>query len=413
MKVDAILAALGILAASGIVAQFVSTKMRIPRVAVLLLLGLALGIMPATQVGLDALRDRLSVVAEAILVIVLFYGGLSIDIEDMSDVLLPGTLLATVGALLTTTVVGLALFAAIGNRLVPLDWGLLPCLIFGASIAPNDPIATFSALDAASLNRRADTIAKFEAGLDDTMVTTLVLMIFLPMMLAGQYLTTDLLLSGVIHFIRLSVLAVLMGWVGGIAGNWVIHRLSDEDALIKTLGSAGVAAAVFLVGQRIGASGYVAVFVLGLVLARKLLGQPAYATLREHWRLVFRLGESATFLMLGALVNVSALGALLPATLFVVGVLLLLARPWAVGLCTSFTDLSLREKLHVGTVALKGLDPAVLSIAVVGATGGHGELIDLTFSAILGVAVAQTIALLLQNWFIRRRLESGKQLAIG
>ena len=117
----------------------------------------------------------LAFIVELILVVVLFYGGLSIDIKKLEGVLLPGTLLATVGAFLVTLII-----AVIISSIFPLVFGSITALIIGALLAPNDPIAVFSAQDSFKMNPKADTIAKFESGLDDTMVTTLVILICIP-----------------------------------------------------------------------------------------------------------------------------------------------------------------------------------------------------------------------------------------
>ncbi len=389
--IEGVLLGVGVLALCGFIAQVISRRSRVPRVALILLMGLALGQVPAVGQVMETIRPHLDVMAEAILVVVLFYGGLSIDIEDLGRVLLPGLLLASVGAFLVGLVVGLGLFAAIGSGLVSLPgWSLLLSLTFGAIIAPNDPIAVFSAVGATGGGQRADTIAKLESGFDDTMVTTLVLMVFLPMLLAGQALA-ERIWSSTLYFGRLSALAIVVGYAGGWVGNRWLEVVRDEEPLVQFLYSMTLVSVVFVLGQGIGASGYVAVFILGLAMGRRLLPErEMYRTLCAHWDILFRVGEIAAFLFLGALVDVPALPRLAPAVLLVVGTLVLLARPWSVTFCTSFTDLSLWERVYVASIALKGLDPAVLSLAVVSALGAHEELIDLTFSVVLLITLVQS-----------------------
>ncbi len=117
--------------------------------AIILILGLVCGITGILNrdwffsfevggSGDDAIFP-LGTLVEFILIIVLFFGGFSIDIKSLKGILRPGILLATLGAFIVAVVVALML-----NFVFPTLFGAITALIIGSLIAPNDPIAVTS-----------------------------------------------------------------------------------------------------------------------------------------------------------------------------------------------------------------------------------------------------------------------------
>ena len=390
------LALAALMGAAGVLAFLVSRRLGVPRVLVLLLAGLALGNTPFLSRLYDVapLQDQLGAIVQGALIIVLFYGGLSIDVPSLKPVLAPAIRLATVGALGTALLVGLALYGlhAAGWAALP-GFGLLLALTFGALIAPNDPIAVFSTIDSLSEGRggtgRAETIAKIESGFDDTVVTTLVVMIFLPMLQSGADPLGQV-GPAALPLLWLIVSAVVLGAAAGYGAAW-LHRWLPLDGIGQVLLSLALVALLFLLAAALSSSGYVAVFCLGLALSRLLPAHSAiYRPLSTAWGMTFRLCEVFAFVTLGALVRLPVLfSTVLVPALVATAAIVLVARPLQVLTCTAGAGLSWGQKAYVASVAMKGLDPAVLAIAVVAGVGGYDYLIDLTFAVVVGVTIAQ------------------------
>ncbi|MFV2015133.1 MAG: cation:proton antiporter [Candidatus Heimdallarchaeota archaeon] len=425
MDINEIMIVLFVLLFIGVISAYISEKFKFPRVTIIVVLGLVVGTLGRVFgiIDLDSIPNYVSPAIKIVLIIVLFYGGLSIDIEDLSKVLRPGILLATVGALITAFIIGISM-NILFNSLFVVGGGLILALILGALLAPNDPVAVFSAIETSGLSETPNTIAKMESGLDDTMVTTLVLAVFIPMVAAwnGGVGNSIIPLSdindwiqGSAIFLWLTVSAVILGVLFGFLTYSLLVLLNDEDSNIKRLLTIAMAIFAFVFAESflgsifLPSSGYVVVFTQGVIIARKYpkTHRKEYDSVISMWAFAFRLSEIFAFVILGALVNIDAIlfGSegnipLLIPGLFLTLLLIFITRPIDVSLMTYKTDLTWPEKIYIMFVALKGLDPAVLVIATVAfyqdmldVTIDVSYLIDLTFSVIVLMTILQSLIL--------------------
>lgn len=402
-----------ILVVFGSIAFFLSEKLGMPRVALILIFGFVCGItgilspnwFDPTVVGNDFPLEQ---IVKIILIVVLFFGGYSIDIKDLKGVLRPGTLLATVGAFIVAFFIALIVGIAF-----PFLFGGITALIIGSLLAPNDPIAVISTQDTFKLNPKAETISKFESGLDDTMVTTLIILILIPIGLSLEggeaVFLGNLILSGIASFFWLTGSAVAIGIGMGYGFSQLYKRIDHKE--LRTLVNVilpwltfTVASLPILYGGMSLSSGYVAVFIAGFVFGRSVLkDEEEYRRIHKIWEYGFHFCEIFCFMILGALVRLDFfLIVLIPAIVITLSIILI-TRPIELAICTFKTDLKLKDKLFIGYIGLKGLDPAVLAIAAYQALGtitnphvlisGVGLLIPLTFTVILFVTVGQSTIL--------------------
>lgn len=401
----------------GSLAFYISKKVGIPRVALLLIFGFIGGIIgilnrdwfdPTT--GSDF---PLQMSVELVLIIVLFFGGFSIDIENLKGVLRPGILLATIGAFTVAFTI-----AFIMNFAFPSLFGGITALIIGSLIAPNDPIAVNSTQDMFDLNPKADTISKLESGLDDTMVTTLIILICIPLgrSIAGQGVIDimPVIIDGIISFLWLTGTALIIGAGMGLIFCKIYIRIKDKviksivSIILPFLTFTIASLKVFPNGLPIS-SGYVAVFIAGLVFGRNILkNREEYDLVYNKWDSMFKFCEIFCFILLGALVRPEIFQYVFIPALVITLSIIFITRPLELAICTSRSGLNFKEKLYIGYIGLKGLDPAVLAIAAFGslsinALGGvtHPLLngidlvINLTFAVILFITIGQSIILTL------------------
>jgi CPA1 family monovalent cation:H+ antiporter len=114
------------------------------------LIGLgALGFAGITRQAerLVASVDFTTVLMQGMLSLLLFAGALHVDLADLVSRRHAVATLATVGVLISTTIVGLAAWVVLD--LVGLPVSLIDCLVFGALISPTDPIAVMGILKSA------------------------------------------------------------------------------------------------------------------------------------------------------------------------------------------------------------------------------------------------------------------------
>ena len=91
--------------------------------------------------------DFTTVLMQGMLSLLLFAGALHVDLSDLLSRRHAIVTLATVGVLISTTIVGLAAWVVLG--LVGLPMRLIDCFVFGALISPTDPIAVMGILKSA------------------------------------------------------------------------------------------------------------------------------------------------------------------------------------------------------------------------------------------------------------------------
>jgi len=363
----------------------ITERTGIPRVLLYLLLGVLVGDIlgiykPLTFYTLKGLE----IFVEIILLMVLFYGGFSIDVKSLRGILVLGFILATAGAFFTAFSIGFlfwALFPA-----VP----LLIALAVGTMLAPNDPIAVFSTVGITEFDERTETIAKVESGFDDTIVTTVVLMILVPMILSGE----ANILFAVGYFLWLTGSAIAIGVAVGYLFFLISKYIKSEE--INPLITLLAPFVTFIISYYLRSSEYVAAFIAGLTLCRLLLGSKQFSShywkSRTTWDVLFKLFEAMAFITLGALVVISEFIEYLPMVLALT-MLLLLVRPMEVAIFSAKSDLKLKDKVFLSYIAMKGIDPTILAIALVVLVPGTDYVIQLIFGTILFLTVIQSLIL--------------------
>jgi cell volume regulation protein A len=353
--------------------------------APLLLVFLGLGML-AGEEGPGGIRFRdfhaAYLIGSIALAIILFDGGLRTDPNAFRRALWPSLALATIGVLLTAAIVGAAtvlLFATSWTR------GLL----IGAIVAPTDAAAVSALLHLRRLELRARVAAtlEVESGINDPIAVLLAVLLV-------NLLEVPAALSGS-SIIALLAWELMGGAAFGIGGGYLllalINRLEATSGLYPSLALAG-ATALFGAAQTVGASGFLAVYLGGLILG----GHRHRATqvINQAFDAFAWLSQIVLFLMLGLLVTPSALLPILGPSLAIAAALMLLARPVAVALCLLPFRYTVPEIAFISWVGLRGAVPIFLAIIPV--------LAGLPDAAIFfGVAfIVVLISLILQGWTV-------------
>ncbi len=319
------------------------------------------------------------------LAIILFSGGLDTSKAAIRKAAGPAFVLATVGVVLTTALVGGAAAWLLGY---PVAVGLL----LGAVIGSTDAAATFLLLQqrGVRLKGRVGETILVESAVNDPMAI---------------FLTTALVTlvdSGVeFSFGALGTLLPKLGMqlgigaLAGVAGGWVVAWLMDRVHLSPGLNppfALAGALAIFAGTQHLGGSGFLAIYICGfLITATSRIERRRVQTFHEGlaW-----LSQIVMFVMLGMLVTPSDLGqVLLPAAVIAL-ILMFAARPLAVAVCLLPFRFRPREQLYVGWVGLRGAVPIFLAIIPVISPGP----VTVDFFNIVFVVVI--ISLVLQGWTI-------------
>lgn len=325
---------------------------------------------------------RLSLwVGSAALGVILLDGGLRTRLTTFRTGLKPAVWLATLGVAVTAALTGAAVSVLFG---MPWTLGLLA----GAIVGSTDAAAVFALLKSSGLrvSERLSSTLEIESGLNDPMAVFLVLSLS-ALVLAPQQATA---LGMLQTLLQQGLLGTLLGVGGGLAMGTLLRRLPLRGTArgLTALLLLGAGIGVFGGTAWIGGSGFLAVYLFGLVVAhraqreveRSLGGMDGFA-----W-----LAQALMFGLLGLLVTPSELlHNLLPAA-GVAAVLMFVARPLAVALCLKPLRFSWGEIGFVSWVGLRGAVPVVLAmIPLVLAVPQARVLFEVAFVVVLASLVLQ------------------------
>ncbi|MFC4454480.1 potassium/proton antiporter [Deinococcus sonorensis] len=338
----------GLLLLVSIVGSKASGRLGVPS----LLLFLAVGMLAGTD-GPGGIQFTNYAVAQGIgtlaLAFILFQGGLSTSWGEVRPVLKRGLSLATLGVLLTTGLMGL--FA---HAVFQLPW--LQALLLGAVVSSTDASAVFTVLKERRLGLKGDIapLLELESGGNDPMA------VFLTLGLTGLISDPGLSpLSIVPLFFQQMVLGGVIGYVLGRLSLWAINRLQLQFEGLYSVMTIALALIVFGAAAVVGGSGFLAVYIAGLIL-----GNAAFIhkrSLQQFHDGLSWLMQIGMFLTLGLLVNPHELlptaGLALACALFLVFV----ARPVSVFLSLGRSSMQPQDKGMVAWVGLRGAVPIVLA----------------------------------------------------
>lgn len=352
-------------------------RLSVPYAAVILVGAVVISeIFTSLQGVLSTQRvERLTVAA---LVIILFDGGLHIGLRRFRQSLGPILALGVVGTFATAGLVAVAAHYVLG-----FDWVLAG--LVGAAIAPTDPAVTFSVFGSREVRGRAGTILEGEAGMNDPVGIALMIGMI-------ELATED---GGDLRIVvEEFVVEMSVGLAVGVTGALLLLpamrsvRL-PEPALypIRVLAGAGI---VYGVASVVGGSGFLAVFVAGVLLGDA--AAPRKGEIEGFLSSLAGLAEISAFVALGLTVGLGDLGEGgawkngLTLGLF----LAFVARPIAIIPLLVPARLSWGERVFLAWGGLKGAVPILLgALAVLADVDDATQLYGIVFIVVLLSVIVQ------------------------
>jgi CPA1 family monovalent cation:H+ antiporter len=243
--------------------------------------------------------DFYSTVMEGMLALLLFAGALHVNFDKMADQKWPITLMATVGVIVSTFIVGTGFWFLTGlfGYEIPFAWAL----VFGALISPTDPVAVLSLLKSvnvpASLEAKIAGESLFNDGVGVVVFTIVVA-------IAASAGSGE---GGIdfFHIGELFVVEALGGALLGLIAGWVAYRAmsSMDEYMLEILISLGVVMATYAIALRLHLSGPIAVVITGLLMGNRGVSVGMSEKTAEHlfsfWHLIDEILNSVLFLLIG------------------------------------------------------------------------------------------------------------------
>jgi len=287
--------------------QPLAAYLKLPPPVVLGVVGVALGGFPAvfSELGWSARSDPFADIFVELpvssatfiyvfLPLLVFEAGIVTDVRRTLQDAAPILLLAIVATLITTAVIGLALWPLAGVSLVV-------CLLLGAVVATTDPAAVIAIFRDVGAPARLTRLVEGEALLNDAAAISL-FAVLLGMIVSAREPDIG---SGLSEFFLSFIGCGVLGLLAGRALLWVIPLVRDDRLAEATL-TLALAYGVFIAAERLfHVSGVVAVLGSGLAvsaLGRSRIAPYNWSFLTDLWDQIAFWARSLVFILASILV---------------------------------------------------------------------------------------------------------------
>jgi potassium/hydrogen antiporter len=385
MTQDVILT-LSLVLVAALVARFLASLLRIPEILLLVAVGALFGpsVLDVVDAPFDSIGSQLMFTLGVSLI--LFYGGLNLSLPVLRRVWIGLGMLVVPGVILTALITGVAAYAAFD---LPLEAGLL----VGAVLSPTDPAILIPLFVRSPLRPKVAQTVVAESAFNDPTGAALALA------LAGVLLSGD---GSIVEPLgEFAADLAISTVIGVIAGVLLAAAISSHRSGIWRESSALAVLTVVTISyfslDSAGGSGYLGAFLAGLIVGNmEHLGLAMHAEHEREMRaFAFNMADIVTlfvFVVLGANIPWSDLGANLAPAIAVLAVLMLVARPVTVLVCTlpdrggAWTA---AERVFLCWTRETGVVPAALVGVLAGLGVPHTEI----YASVVALAIVLTLLL--------------------
>ncbi len=378
----------GLVLAIGMLTAFIARKIKIPDVALFLLVGMAIGPHALGLVDIKATSALNQIILLFGAAYILFDGGASLRFAVLRQVWITIVVIATVGVVITAIITGVAAHYILG---VP----LIVAMLLGAVLASTDPATLVPVFRQVHIRDRVAQTVMSESAFNDAMGAIITFGILAVATGSGSFSVT----ASLLDLLKQSLLGIAAGAaVGYVAAFVIAHEkysfLAEHAPVVTVVAVTGA----YFAAEHMQASGLMAVFVFGIMLGN-----------REAFGLAMDAGEAEKlddfiavtafimrvfiFILLGAQVDFALMSQYWLGGAAVVAVLMLVARPITVFVCAGLdrrARWSLAELLFMCWTRETGVIPAALAGLLLGMKAPGAQMIaSVTFIAILMTILIQ------------------------
>lgn len=316
----------------GIASQWLAWRLRLPSILLLLISGFVAGRFfdPDEQFG-----ELLMPVVSLSVAIILFEGGLSLRLGELREVGKVVRNFVTVGIAVTWVIASGAAYWCLG-------FGGREALLIGAILVVTGPTVVGPLLRQIRPHGETNSILKWEGILNDAIGAALAVLVFKAILAESSTGASILVLFGVIKTLAIGVFT---GLAAAFLLTRLLHRNWIPDHLHNPATVAIVLAAFTLSNEMQEESGLLTVTIMGVAVAsQKLVAVRHLIEFKENLRVLLL---SVLFIVLAARVELDQIINLGAGSIVFVAVLIFVARPAAVFLCTWGSGLTWKEKLFL------------------------------------------------------------------
>lgn len=362
----------------GIGAQWVAWRFQLPSILLLLLAGFFAGPVTGLLDPDHLLGETLFPIVSISVGIILFEGGLTLRVGEITGVRRVVFRLISIGALITWVVGTLGAYYVIG-----LDFEL--SLLIGAIFTVTGPTVVIPLLNFVRPRGQVGPILKWEGILIDPVGATIAVLVF-EVVRTGEVEGTSAAVMAM-GLVRTIVSGGVVGVLAAYAMIQMFRRFWVPEHLQNPIAVMMVVAAFALSNEFQPESGLLATTLMGLILAnQRAISVKHLSQFKED---IGVLLLSGLFVILAARVELESLSNLSFRALLFVGLLIFVARPLAVYASTTGSKLTWRERVFLVWMAPRGI--VAVSVASLfalelshGGREGVEVLVPLTFLVVVG-----------------------------
>lgn len=238
---------------------------------------------------------------EGMLSFLLFAGALHINLNELLDKQWLVGILASVGVVTSTFIVGISSYYIFGW--FGLDLPFIYCMLFGSLIAPTDPVAVLAILKTANASKSLETKIAGESLFNDG-IAVVVFLVILGIAVGGDGH------GGTAQVTPLSVAALFFqetigGGIFGLLIGWICYRLlkSVDNYHVEVLLTLALVMGGYAAARAMHISGPIAIVVAGLLIGnhgrRLAMSDKTRGNLDTFWELIDEILNAVLFMLIG------------------------------------------------------------------------------------------------------------------
>ncbi|HEY0192539.1 MAG TPA: cation:proton antiporter [Kofleriaceae bacterium] len=365
----------------GVIAQAVGRHALIPGIVVLLGTGVLLGPDVADVIRPEALGSAKSAIVGFAVAIIMFEGGMRLEIGQLRKQAHVIRRLVLLGAVITAVGAAAACYLLMG-------WDLRLSILFGTLVIVTGPTVVGPLVRRIRLAPSLATILEAEGVFIDA-IGAMIAIMALEVALSPS---TGRLEDAALDVVRRLGIGAVIGVTGGFAigGLLRVPRLVPRG-MENILALVGAVAVYELSHALISDSGIPAAMIAGLVVGNMRIHRMSELVEFKEQLTVLLIGT--LFVLLAADVRMADVAALGWPALAVVAALSLIVRPVEVMLCTVGTGLGLKDKAYLSWIAPRGIVAAAVA-SLFAEQLGHAHIAGgVPLRALVFTVIAVTVTL--------------------
>lgn len=327
----------------------------------LVTIGNSKSLLSEKAISLATSLDFQDVLMNFMLSFLLFAGAIHIDASKLRAERLPVLVLATVGILISTFVVGALVWLLFGWFKMPIP--LIHCLLFGALISPTDPIAVLGILKKANIPPSLELKISGESLFNDGVAVV----VFVSLAEIARSSSGDFSIVSIGKLFLIEALGgIVFGLLLGYIGYWALRSIDDYK--VEVLITLAIVSGGYFLAGRLHVSGPLAMVIAGIFTGNKSKREGMSDLTRDYlgkfWEMVDEILNAVLFLFIG----VEMLIIKIEPTVFYIGIvsigIVLFARWISVYLPVSLMRLKVRFEKHAVKIMTWGGLRGGISVAL-------------------------------------------------